>query len=277
MRPRTILVLVTCLTLLLGCGAQTTATVAPPTSAPEPVESGEVIVFAAASLTESFTEIAELFESQHPGVKVVLNFAGSQALSTQLGEGAPADVFASANKKEMDNAIAAGRVTEGSQQTFARNKLVVIFPVDNPAGLDELADLATPGLKLVLAAQEVPVGKYSLEFLDKATQDASFGAMFKDDVLGNVVSYEDNVKSVLTKVVLGEGDAGIVYLTDITLDAAGKVGQLEIPDSLNTIAAYPIAPVSDATQPDLAQAFVELVLSAQGQEILNKFGFTSPE
>jgi len=108
---------------------------------------------------------------------------------------------------------------------------------------------------------------------DKASQDAAFGTTFKDDVLKNVVSYEDNVKSVLTKVVLGEADAGIVYLTDISLDNAGKVGRLDIPDALNAIATYPIASVSDATQPDLARAFVDLVLSDQGQAILAKYGF----
>ena len=173
----------------------------------------------------------------------------------------------------MNNAIAAGRVADGSQKTFAHNKLVVIYPADNPAGLARLQDLANPGLKLVLAAAEVPVGKYSVEFLDKASQDAVFGAAFKDDVLKNVVSYEENVKAVLTKVVLGEGDAGIVYLTDISLDNADKVGRLDIPDALNAVAIYPIAVVSDAAQPELAQAFINLVLSAQGQAILAKYGF----
>jgi len=272
MRSRILSLLCVCLALLCGCGGQ--AAVAPSQPAlTQPPASGELVVFAAASLTESFTEIAQLFESQHPGVKVTCNFAGSQALSAQLGEGAPADVFASANTKEMTNAIAAKRVADGSQKTFVRNKLVVIYPAGNPSGLAKLQDLTKPGLKLVLAAEEAPVGQYSLEFLDKASQDAAFGTTFKDDVLKNVVSYEENVKAVLTKVVLGEGDAGIVYLTDISQANAGKVGRLDIPDALNTVATYPIAAVSDASQPELAQAFVQLVLSAQGQEILAKYGF----
>ena len=272
MCSRAILLLAICLALVTGCSAQ--ATVAPTQPAPtQTLASGTLTVFAAASLTEAFTEIGQQFEADHPGVKVVFNFAGSQALSAQLGEGAPADVFASANTKEMNNAITAGRVADGSQKTFAHNKLVVIYPKDNPAGLAKLQDLANPGLKLVLAAEEVPVGKYSLEFLDKASQDAAFGTTFRDDVLKNVVSYEDNVKAVLTKVVLGEADAGIVYLTDISLDNAGKVGRLDIPDALNAVATYPIAVVSDAQQPELAQAFVELVLSDQGQAILAKYGF----
>jgi molybdate transport system substrate-binding protein len=271
-RLRPTLLFAICLALVTGCGAQ--PSVASTTPAPtHPPASGTLTVFAAASLTESFTELGQQFEAEHPGVKVVFNFAGSQALSQQLGEGAPADVFASANTKEMMNAVASGRVADGSQKTFAHNKLVVIYPKDNPAGLAKLQDLASPGLKLVLAAKEVPVGKYSLEFLDKASQDATFGPAFKDGVLKNVVSYEENVKAVLTKIVLGEGDAGIVYQTDISLDKADKVGRLEIPDALNTVATYPIAVVSDAQQMELAGAFVDLVLSAQGQAILARYGF----
>jgi molybdate transport system substrate-binding protein len=258
-----------CAALVVGCGVPPTATQAAPRAT--------LTVFAAASLTEAFTEIGQQFEADQPGVKVMYNLTGSQALSGQLAEGAPADVFASANTNEMDNAIQAGRVTDSSQKTFARNKLVVIYPTDNPAGLTKLQDLAKPGLKLVLAAQEVPVGKYSLEFLDKASQDPAFGSAFKDDVLKNVVSNEENVKAVLTKVALGEGDAGIVYLTDISHDTAGKVGRLDIPDALNAVATYPIAPVSDAAQPDLAQAFIDLVLSDQGQAVLAKYGFLAAD
>lgn len=273
MRIRVFLLLAVCLALVTGCDAKP-VTVAPTQPAPtQTLAPGTLTVFAAASLTEAFTEIGQQFEADRLGVKVVFNFASSQALAGQLGEGAPADVFASANSKEMTNAIAVGRVADGSQKAFVRNKLVAVYPVDNPAGLAKLQDLANPGLKLVLAAAEVPVGKYSIEFLDKAVQDTAFGATFKDDVLKNVVSYEDNVKSVLTKVVLGEADAGIVYLTDISLDNAGKVGRLDIPDALNAVATYPIAAVSDAAQPDLAKAFVEMVVSGRGQAILAKYGF----
>lgn len=278
MKARNTVLLFVCLVLLLsGCAAQPTAIPEPPSPtqmpAMQPAASGDLTVFAAASLTESFTELAHLFESQYPGVKVVLNLAGSQQLSTQLGAGAPADVFASANTKEMATAIEAGRVAEGSQQVFAYNRLVAIYPSDNPAGIAKLQDLANPGLKLILAAEEVPVGKYSLEFLDKAGQDPAFGATFKDNVLKNVVSYEQTVKAVLTKVMLGEGDAGIVYRTDVSQEDAGKVGRLEIPDALNSIGTYPIAPIADAAQPELAAAFIQLVLSPQGQEILGKYGF----
>ncbi len=154
-----------------------------------------------------------------------------------------------------------------------RNRLVVIYPKDNPAGLAQLQDLARPGLKLIIAAKEVPVGQYSLDFLTKTISDTAFSPTYMDEVLNNVVSYEENVKSVLTKVALGEGDAGIVYTSDISGESAGKVGRLDIPDSLNTIATYPIAVVGDSAAPRQAQAFVDYVLGPAGQEILTRYGF----
>ena len=173
----------------------------------------------------------------------------------------------------MDAAVTSKRVIKFEAKTFVTNRLVVVFPKDNPAGLVELKDLAKPGLKLDLADKAVPVGQYSLDFLDKAIKDETFGTAFKDDVLKNVVSYEDNVKAVVTKVSLGEADAGIVYVTDITKDIAEKVGTLEIPDALNSIANYPIAAITDSKNPDLAKAFVDLILSPDGQAILAKYGF----
>ncbi len=242
-------------------------------AAPAGLAPADLTVFAAASLTEAFTEIGRQFETEHPGVRVTFNFAGSQQLVQQLGQGAPADVFASANNKQMGVAIEAGRVISGTQQTFVRNRLVVIYPQDNPAGVSGLADLARPGLHLVLAAKEVPVGQYSLDFLDKATQDPAFGAAYKENVLKNVMSYEENVRSVLAKVVLGEGDAGIVYTSDISGEGVDQVGRLDIPDGLNTVATYPLVVVGDSAYPTQAQAFVDYVLGASGQEILARYGF----
>lgn len=230
-------------------------------------------VLAAASLAESFTELGHLFEAQNPGVQVSFNFAGSQQLAQQLDQGAGADVFASASPKYMQAAVQSKRVDPAGAKTFVQNRLVVIYPKDNPAGLASLQDLAKPGLKLDLADKSVPVGQYALDFLDKAVQDPGFDPQYKANVLKNVVSYEDNVKSVLAKVSLGEADAGIVYVTDITPDAAGKVGKIDIPDALNTVATYPIAPISDSKNPDLAKAFVALVLSPEGQAVLAKYGF----
>jgi molybdate transport system substrate-binding protein len=182
-------------------------------------------------------------------------------------------VFASASGKQLSAVVEAGGIADGTQQAFARNRLVVIYPQSNPAGVAELKDLAKPRLKLVLAAREVPVGQYALDFLDKAAADPAFGASYKDGVLHNVVSYEDNVKAVLAKVALGEADAGIVYATDITGGDGGKVGRINIPDALNVIASYPIAPLKESQNADLARAFIDLVLSPEGQAILARYNF----
>ncbi len=239
-------------------------------SPPPPVA---LTVFAAASLTAVFTEIGKEFEIAHPSTTVIFNFGGSNQLAEQINQGAPVDVFASANKKQMEAVIEGGRIAGDRQQTFARNRLVVIFPVDNPAGIVVLQDLAKPGIKLVLAAKEAPVGQYALDFLAKADRDAAFGATFKAEALKNVVSYEENVKAVFTKVALGEADAGIVYASDVAGSETRRVAKLDIPDSLNTIATYPIAPIKDSAQAGLAQAFVGFVLSPAGQAILAKYGF----
>ena len=232
-------------------------------------------VFAAASLTDAFDEIGAQFAAENPGVEVVFNFAGSNQLATQIGEGAPADVFASANKTQMNVVIEAGRVVSGTQQVFARNRLVVVTPGDNPAGLATLQDLAAPGVKIVFAANEVPAGQYALDFLDKAASDESLGPGYKAAVLANVVSYEENVRGVLTKVTLGEADAGIVYTSDVATagGAGGAVQQIAIPDALNTLAVYPIAVLSDSPQAALAQAFVDAVLDPAGQGVLAQYGF----
>lgn len=245
----------------------------PAAGTPAPGLTGDLTVFAAASLTDAFTRLGQQFEAEHPGARVSFNFGGSQTLAQQIGEGAPADVFASANRAQMQVAIDSGRIVSGTQQTFARNRLVVIYPAGNPAGLAALPDLARPGLQLVLAAAEVPVGQYSLDFLDKAAADPAFGPTYKEAVLANVVSYEENVRAVLTKVALGEADAGLVYASDVTGDGAAAVERLNIPDAFNTLAAYPLAALTDSAQPALAQAFVEFILSAEGQAVLAEYGF----
>ncbi len=209
-------------------------------------------------------------------MKITFNYAGSQQLAQQINSGAPVDVFASANQTQMDAAAKSGRIDASAEQKFARNRLVVIYPQANPGGIQTLQDLTKPGLKLVLADKSVPVGQYAQTFLDNAVKDASFGADYKDAVLKNVVSYEQDVKSVLTKVELGEADAGIVYTTDAATDTAGKTTQLAIPDALNVIATYPLAPINDSQNPDVAKAFVAYVLSSDGQAVLTKYGFIPP-
>ncbi len=237
-------------------------------TAPNVANSNALTVFAAASLTESFTEIGQRFDAANAST-TTFNFAGSQQLAQQIAQGAPADVFASANRAQMENVIASGQVVSGTQQLFVRNRLVVIYPADNPAGLATLQDLATPDLRLVLAAKEVPVGQYSLDFLGKASESAQFTSAYSQTVLANVASYEENVRAVLSKVQLGEADAGIVYTSDIT----EKIGRIEIPDDLNTVASYPIAPIEGSVNAKLAQRFIEYVIGSEAQAVLEEYGF----
>ena len=232
-------------------------------------EQKTLVVFAAASLTDAFTEIGKEFEAANPGVTVKLNFGGSQTLRTQIEQGAQADVFASANTTEMDALVKGNFVATGSAQIFVTNQLVVIMPANNPAELATLEDLSKPGLKVDLAAKEVPVGNYALQVLDKL--DKALGNGFKGKVLANVVSYENDVKQVVTKVQLGEADAGIVYLTDTV--AAPELKKFEIPAANNVVARYPLAALTQSQNTELAQAFVAYVLSANGQAVLQKWGF----
>lgn len=230
-------------------------------------------VFAAASLTGAFGELASDYQASHPGARVEFNFAGSQQLANQIREGAPADVFASASPAQMDAAIRAGKVSAGSERNFAGNRLVIACALDSAGRITRIQDLAGSGLRVVLAAKEVPAGQYALEFLAKAAQDPQYGPEFQAGVLKNVVSYEDNVKAVLNKVVLGEADAGIVYTSDLNGDVGSRVKQIDIPDNLNVTAAYSIAVIHGAAHPDAAGAFVRLVLSEEGQAVLARYGF----
>ena len=240
---------------------------------PAPALSGNINVYAAASLRDAFTDIGKAFSAKNPGTKIRFNFAGSQQLAEQIGFGAPADVFASANTKLMDAVIKTTRVISGTQNVFVRNRLVVIVPKRNAAQLRKLQDLSKNGIKLVLAAKQVPVGQYALDFLNKASTKPEFGATFSKTVLANVVSYEQDVRAVFAKVSLGEADAGIVYSSDVIADKKNSVIRIDIPDDLNTLATYPIAPLKDSPNYALAQAFTQYVLSAEGQKVLSKYGF----
>jgi molybdate transport system substrate-binding protein len=237
---------------------------------PFPEDAGTLTVFAAASLTDAFDEVAATLEAANPGLDIVNNYAGSQALVTQLTEGAPADVAAFASNSAMKDATEAGVVTVEAQP-FVENVLTIVVPADNPAGITSAADLAKPGIKLVLAQEEVPVGGYSRESVCNMGADtATYGDDFVTMVAGNVVSEEDNVRSVLSKVDLGEADAGIVYTSDVK--AADNVMTVEIPEAVNELATYPIAPVASGNQ-DLAAAYISFILSPDGQAILESYGF----
>ncbi len=250
--------------------AETAATPAPAEVA-FPEGGGDLTVFAAASLTDAFEQMATDLEAANDGLAITYNFAGSQALATQLGEGAEADVFASANNAQMQVVIDNGNVT-AEPVTFVRNRLVIVTPADNPAEIDSPDDLGSPDLLLVLAQAEVPVGRYSREAICLMGQDsATYGDDFVGRVAANVVSEEEDVRDVLAKVQLGEADAGIVYVSDANV-AGDEVQRIEIPDEVNVLATYPIAAVAGGDEA-LADAFIAYVLGPEGQAILGEFGF----
>jgi molybdate transport system substrate-binding protein len=227
-------------------------------------------VFAAASLADAFREIGQDFETANPGVIVTFNFAGSQTLRTQIEQGAQADIFAPANLKEMDALVNGGFVAADALQIFSQNRLVVILPGENPASLENLSDLTRDGVKVILAAKEVPAGAYSLEAL--ARLEPGLGSGFKDRVLANVVSYENDVRQVAAKIQLGEADAGIVYLSDAV--AVEGLKTIPIPDESNVLAQYPLSMLKNSPNPELARTFIDYVLSADGQAVLAKWGFS---
>ena len=251
--PLAMLVVVSCPALLGGCtrcGGE-----------PDTLQ-----VFAASSLTESFDELERAFEAEVPGTDVSLSFAGSQVLRLQIEQGAEADVFASANPRHMQALVDAGHVE--ASQIFARNELVVIVPLDNPAEIESFSDLPRAE-RLVLGTEDVPVGSYARAALERAGD--ALGRQFEQQVRDAVVSEETNVRLVRAKVELGEADAAIVYRTDAA--ASDRVRMLEVPDAYDVTAEYPIGVVSGTRQPQLARRWIDFVLSERGQAILQRHGF----
>ena len=250
--------------LLVGFLAATACTTTAPPEA-RPAET-QLVVFAAASLRDAFTAMADDFRKSHPGVEITFNFAGTQELRTQLEHGASVDVFAAADQKHMD-ALVAGKLAAGPM-VFTRNELVIVVAKEAAASIKSLADL--PGAhRIVIGTPEVPIGRYTLQILDRAA--ASLGADFRTRVEAKVASRELNVKQVLGKVVLGEADAGVVYRSDA--HRKPELTVVAIPADVNVIAEYPIAVVTGAPHPGLARAWVDHVISAAGQKQLESAGF----
>jgi molybdate transport system substrate-binding protein len=248
-----------------------------PTAAVTPQPAArELVVFAAASLAEPFNELAPAFGQANGGARVTYNFGGTPQIRAQLEQGARADVFASANRDQMDLALKSG-VAVGEAPVFVQNKLVVILPRDNPGKLDRLEDLARPGLKLITTQKNVPVGQYTQDALARMSKDARFGPDFQARVAANVRSEEADVKQVVAKVQLGEADAAVVYATDVSARVAAELRTIPIPDQFNTIADYPIALVKDSAQPELARAFIAYLVSGPGRDVLQKHSFILPE
>jgi molybdate transport system substrate-binding protein len=237
-------------------------------------EPKELTVFTAASLIGAFGEIGQLYENE-TGLSVAFNFDGSQALHTQLENGAYADVFASANKKQMNAAKNDGLMNNSSVVVFTKNKLSLIVPKDNPAKIGNLSDLSKPGLKIVMGTKDVPVGDYALQIISKLANDSAYGSDYKTKVLANVISQETNVNYVVTKVALGEADVGFAYVSDVTEDLASKVDKIDIPNEYNVIAEYPLGILKDTKYPAQSQGFIDLVTSDHGKAILEKYGFSS--
>ncbi|MBT2593860.1 molybdate ABC transporter substrate-binding protein [Arthrobacter sp. ISL-72] len=224
--------------------------------------SGTVTVFAAASLKATFTKLASEFEAQNPGTKVTLSFAGSSDLATQIGQGAPADVFASADAKNMAK-LSDAELIDGTAANFATNTLEIAVPPSNPASIASFADLARPGIKVVLCASQVPCGA-AAESVEEAA-----------GVTLSPVSEESSVTDVLGKVTSGEADAGLVYVTDVKA-AGGRVRGIPIPEAATAVNTYPIASVGSSRNKELAAAFIAMVTGPDGRKTFSDAGFGAP-
>jgi len=259
----TLIVVATAGLLLAGCGSSSTPAASTPstTTSSTPALSGAVNVFAAASLKEAFTKLGQQFEAAHPGTKVVFNFGPSSGLATQINAGAPADVFASASTKNMDQVVTTG--SAASPTNFASNIMEIAVPPKNPANVTQLSDLAKSTVKVALCQKAVPCGATAEKVFTNAKLTVT------------PVTEELDVKSVLAKVSLGEVDAGVVYVTDV-LAAGDKVKGIEIPSDVNASTKYPIATLTKAPNKATAQAFTDYVLSPEGASVLTAAGFAKP-
>ena len=248
--------------LLAGLAGCAQAEPAATQGAGEPALSGTITVFAAASLKATFTELAGAFEAAHPGTTVALNFSGSSDLVTQIVEGAPADVFASADTRSMTK-LTDAKLVDGTPVNFATNTLTIAVPAGNPAGIGSFADLARPGVKTVVCAPQVPCGAATV------TVERATGVSLAP------VSEESSVTDVLGKVISAEADAGLVYVTDV-IAAAGKVEGIDFAESGEAVNTYPISAVAASRNAEVATAFVDYVISAAGRKVLQSAGFGGP-
>ncbi len=279
----------------LGCSTDTSTPLPTRERAAAARDPGDLTVFAAASLSQAFAQLAEAFEETRPGASVIINYDGSQRLRTQLEHGARADVFAPADWEQME-AIAAAGLIDGQPVNFARNQPVFLVNAafasrlaaeqdagsatatgaESPGSVT-LKDLARPGVKIVLALPEAPIGRYSEAVINRMSGSPLFGPDYRAGLLNNVVSRETNVRSVAQKVALGEADAGMTYHTDaLSPYVAQHVQVLTIPPPLNITAHYPIAALREAAQPEQARAFIDFVRAMPGRAILEQHGFEPP-
>lgn len=269
MIPRSLVLATAVFALVLAAGGCAAA------ASQDATPADSVTVFAAASLAEPFRAVADAFEADNPGVDVAFNFAGSQALRTQLEHGARADVFASADWEQMA-AVRKANLLGNTPEYFATNRLAVVTPTNSTA-VQSLDDLARPGVSIAIASAEVPAGAYARATLNLMAESEDFPDDYAERVLANVVTHETNVRAVAQKVALGEVDAGIVYETDARAaqrDNSFRV--IEIPLHFNPAAEYPIATLGEAANPQLALDFIAFVQGDDGQAILREYGFAPP-
>jgi molybdate transport system substrate-binding protein len=247
--------------------------VLPPTPSPG-ATLASLTVFAAASLNKPFSIMGQAWAAQHPGSELTFSFDSSSALRAQIEEGAPVDVFASADLRNPQ-ALVEDCLAPGPPIVFATNRLVIVVPMANPAGIDSPDELATPGVRIVAAGEDVPITKYSEQVLAKLAALADAPDGYIDAVNANIVSREDNVAAVLAKLELGEGDAGIVY----TSDAANSEGVTPVlfPDEANVVAQFGAVSVADTDSSEGAAAFLDYLDGAEAQAILGQFGFLPPQ
>jgi molybdate transport system substrate-binding protein len=233
-------------------------------------QGGTLTILAASSLTDAFGVLAKTFEKRNPGTEVRTSFGASSDMLAQIQQGAPADVFASADQENMDTAVKSGLVA-GRPEIFVRNREVVMVPKDNPANIKSLRDVAKPDIRLVLAENEVPAAEYAKEILHKAS--ARYGEDFEKDVLSNVVSREADVRASVNRVAVGDADATFGYASDYTPEIKDRVEVVQIPSGFNIVATYPVAALKGAKSPELARKWVDLVTGEEGQRVLKKWGF----
>ncbi|MCM2465640.1 molybdate ABC transporter substrate-binding protein [Methanoculleus oceani] len=243
------------------------------TTAQQAPEQTTLTVFTAASLTGAFTDIGKAYEAQNADVKVDLVFDGSQALRTQIEQGASPDIFVSASTKHMQALQDGGFMDNDTVAVFLGNSMALIVPVDNPAGITGLADLAKPGTKIVIGTKDVPFGAYTRQVLDKLAADPAYGEAYREAVMKNVISEETAVSSVVPKLALGEADAAFVYKSDVSKDDLDKVTRIEVPAEYNVMATYPLGILAESSQKAEAESFIAFVRGPDGSAILTEYGF----
>ncbi|MGB7571546.1 MAG: molybdate ABC transporter substrate-binding protein [Methanothrix sp.] len=235
-------------------------------------EPKELTIFCGAGLAGAFNEIWQLYENASD-IGVAFNFDGVPSLRAQIENGAYADVLVSSNLKHMDALKAEGLINNSTVKIFARNKVAVVVPNDNPANIVNLTDLARPGIMILMGTRELPIGDYARQVLDKLANDSEYGPEYKEKVISNIVSEETTVNRIVSKVALGEVDAGFAFMSDVSPSMVGKVTKIPIPDKYNVVGDFPVGVLSQSNNTQEAQAFIDVIMSNEGQAILDKYGF----